>query len=175
MMTDLAARGKAFLGWTKVWVSASSAQIAKWEQFALGVYLLGRQSASYLDFMPSHSADNTVVSYSNLTSNLGAPLGPYTMSGSMFTRNFQNGKVTVTAGSGEATLKVGLINRAAATATGRGSRARPPVDRRGLAPKARLRSPELEVSRRGMMIGTAVLGPARTRDPGRRIGQGAWG
>ena len=107
MMTDLAARGKAFLGWTKVWVSASSAQIAKWEQFALGVYLLGRQASSYLDFMPSHSADNTVVSYSNLTSNLGAALGPYTMSGSVFTRNFQNGKVTVTAGTGGVTLKVG--------------------------------------------------------------------
>jgi hypothetical protein len=106
MMTDLAARGKAFLGWTKVWVSASSAQVAKWEQFALGVYLLGRQSASYLDFMPSHSADNTVVSYSNMTSNLGAALGPYTMSGSTFTRSFQNGKVTVVAGTGAVTLTV---------------------------------------------------------------------
>jgi len=106
MMTDLAARGKAFLGWTKVWSSASSAQVAKWEQFALGVYLLGRQSASYLDFMPSHSADNTVVSYSNMTDNLGAALGTYTMSGSTFTRSFQNGKVTVNAGTGAVTLTV---------------------------------------------------------------------
>lgn len=106
MMTDLGAAGKAFLGWTKVWVSASSAQIAKWEQFALGVYLLGRQSMSYLDFMPSHNADNTVVSYSNLTANLGAPLGPYTVSGSTFSRSFQYGKVTVNAGTGSATILI---------------------------------------------------------------------
>lgn len=106
MMTDLGAAGKAFLGWTKVWVSGSSAQVAKWEQFTLGVYLLGRQGASYLDFMPSHNADNTSVSYSNLTDNLGAPLGSYTLSGSTFSRSYQHGKVTVTAGTGATTITV---------------------------------------------------------------------
>ena len=106
MMTDLGAKGKAFLGWTKVWVNASSAQLTKWEQFALGVYLLGRQSMSYLDFMPSHSADNTVVSYSNLTSNLGAPSGAYTMSGSTFTRKFANGTVTVNASTGTSSINL---------------------------------------------------------------------
>ncbi len=106
MMTDLGAAGKAFLGWTKVWVNGSAAQVSKWEQFALGVYLLGRQSLSYLDFMPSHSADNTAVSYSNLTSNLGAPLGAYTVSGSTFTRKFQNGTVTVNASSGASSINL---------------------------------------------------------------------
>jgi hypothetical protein len=106
MMTDLGAAGKAFLGWTKVWVNGSAAQVTKWEQFALGVYLLGRQSMSYLDFMPSHSADNTVVSYSNLTSNLGAPLGAYTVSGSTFTRKFQDGTVTVNAGTGTSSINL---------------------------------------------------------------------
>ena len=106
MMTALGAAGKAFLGWTKVWVNGSSAQVAKWEQFTLGVYLLGRQSMSYLDFMPSHSADNTALSYSNLTSNLGSPLGAYTVSGSTFTRSFQHGKVTVNASTGSATISV---------------------------------------------------------------------
>lgn len=104
MMAAMTARGKAFLGWTKVWVSASAAQLSQWETFTLGVYLLGRGSASYLDFMPSHSADNTAVNYSNLTMNLGAPLGPYTVSGSTFTRSFQNGKVTVNAGTQNATI-----------------------------------------------------------------------
>ena len=105
MMTDLGAAGKAFLGWTKVWVNnASAAQVSKWEQFTIGVYLLGRQSMSYLDFMPSHTADNTAVSYSNLTSSLGSPLGAYTVSGSTFTRKFQSGSVTVNAGSGTANI-----------------------------------------------------------------------
>ena len=106
MMTDLGAAGKAFLGWTKVWVSGSSAQVAKWENFTLGVYLLGRQSTSYLDFMPSHSADNTALSYSNLTDNLGAPLGTYKVSGSIFSRSFQHGSVTVNVSTGTSTVTV---------------------------------------------------------------------
>lgn len=106
MMSALAAQGKEFLGWTKVWVSGSSAQVSKWEQFALGVYLLGRQANSYLDFMPSHSADNTVISYSNLTTNLGSALGSYSLSGSTFTRSFQHGKVTVNTATGVAVIQV---------------------------------------------------------------------
>ena len=60
MMSSMSAHGKALLGWTKVWVNATSAQLDKWEQYGLAAYLLGRGSASYWDFMPSHSADNTV-------------------------------------------------------------------------------------------------------------------
>ncbi|MDQ6672879.1 MAG: putative glycoside hydrolase family 15 protein [Chloroflexota bacterium] len=95
MMADMAAHKKALLGWTKVWVNASPTQIAQWEAFALAAYLLGRQSASYLDFMPSHSADNTAVSYPNLKTALGAPLTTYTIQGSLMVRAFQGGTVTI--------------------------------------------------------------------------------
>jgi hypothetical protein len=95
MMSDMAAHGKTFLGWTKVWSSGTTAQVTQWEQFALGSYLLGQQSGSELDFMPSHAADNTAVLYPNLQTSMGAPLGPYSVSGSIYTRVFQNGTVTV--------------------------------------------------------------------------------
>jgi len=106
MMSDMAAHGKTFLGWTKVWSSGSAAQIAQWEQFALGVYLLGQQSGSYLDFMNSHSADNTQVAYPNLDSNMGAPMGPYTVNGSIYTRTFQNGTVTVNLGTSSSSIQM---------------------------------------------------------------------
>jgi hypothetical protein len=95
MMSDMAAHGKTFLGWTKVWSSGTTAQVTQWEQFALGSYLLGQQSGSELDFMPSHASDNTAVSYPNLRTSMGAPLGPYSVSGSIYTRVFQNGTVTL--------------------------------------------------------------------------------
>jgi len=95
MMTDMGSQGKTFLAWSKVWVSASSADISRLEAFVLSVYLLGRQSASYLDFMPSRDADNTVVAYSNLKDALGAAVGPYSLQGSTFTRRFQAGSVTL--------------------------------------------------------------------------------
>jgi hypothetical protein len=106
MMTAMTARGKTFLGWTKVWSSGTTAQINQWEQFAVGVYLLGQGSGSMLDFMPSHSADNTAVSYPNLQSNMGAPLGAYTVNGSVYTRTFQNGTVTVNLSTTYATIQM---------------------------------------------------------------------
>ena len=106
MMADMAARGKTFLGWTKVWSTGTPAQIAQWEQFTVGVYLLGQQTGSMLDFMPSHSADNTAVSYANLTSNMGAALGAYTVNGSVYTRTFQNGTVTVNLSTTNSTIQL---------------------------------------------------------------------
>jgi len=106
MMTAMTARGKTFLGWTKVWSSGTTAQINQWEQFAVGVYLLGQGSGSMLDFMPSHSADNTAVSYPNLQSNMGAPLGAYTVNGSVYSRTFQNGTVTVNLSTTYATIQM---------------------------------------------------------------------
>jgi hypothetical protein len=106
MMSDMAAHGKALLGWTKVWVSATSSQLAKWEEYALAVYLLGKGSASYWDFMPSQNADNTVVSYSNMKDQLGAPLGPYTTSGSTLSRSFQDGTVSLNTTTDVATITV---------------------------------------------------------------------
>jgi hypothetical protein len=106
MMSSMAAHGKALLGWTKVWVSATSTQLAKWEEYGLAAYLLGRGAASYWDFMPSHSADNTVVSYSNMRDQLGAPLGAYTTNGSTLTRKFQDGSVSLNISTDTGTITV---------------------------------------------------------------------
>ncbi|MGD0370608.1 MAG: putative glycoside hydrolase [Candidatus Dormibacteria bacterium] len=106
MMSSMAAHGKALLGWTKVWVNASSAQLNKWEQYGLAAYLLGRGSASYWDFMPSHSADNTVISYSNMRDQLGTPLGNYTTNGSTLTRKFQDGSVSLNTSTDTGTITV---------------------------------------------------------------------
>jgi hypothetical protein len=107
MMAGMALSGKAFLGWTKVWSTGTSSQVAQWEQFALGVYLIGQQQGSFFDFMPSEDADNTGCSYSNLRDELGAPLGPYQVSGSVYTRSFADGSVTVSLATDTATIQVG--------------------------------------------------------------------
>jgi hypothetical protein len=95
MMSSMSAHGKALLGWTKIWCSSSSSQVAKWEDYGLAAYLLGKQSTSYWDFMPSKDADNTAVSYSNLKDQLGAPVGAYTTQGSTLSRKFQHGSVSL--------------------------------------------------------------------------------
>jgi hypothetical protein len=57
--------------------------------------------------MPSQSADNTGCSYSNLKDQLGAPTGPYQVSGSVLTRAFADGSVTVSLTTDTATISVG--------------------------------------------------------------------
>jgi putative glycosyl hydrolase-like family 15 (GHL15) protein len=106
MMSDMAANGKTFLGWTKVWSTATPAQVSQWEQFDLGVYLLGQEPGSMLDFMPSHSADNTAVSYPNLQEDMGTPMGPYSVNGTTYTRVFQNGTVTVNLATSSSTIQM---------------------------------------------------------------------
>jgi len=96
MMTNMAARGKAFLGWTKLWPTATPAQLSQWEQFTLAVDLLGESSSTYVDFMPSRTADNTCSPYIGTVPALGAPLGPYVQSGDTFSRQFQDGSVSLT-------------------------------------------------------------------------------
>jgi hypothetical protein len=106
MMSDMAASGKTFLGWTKVWSTGTPAQVSQWESFDLGVYLLGQGAGSMLDFMPSHSADNTAISYANLQQNMGAPMGAYTVSGTTYTRVFQNGTVTVNLATSSSSIQM---------------------------------------------------------------------
>jgi hypothetical protein len=106
MMSDMAANGKTFLGWTKVWSTGTPAQVSQWEQFDLGVYLLGQGSGSMLDFMPSHSADNTAIAYPNLQQDMGTPMGAYSVSGSTYTRVFQNGTVTVNLATSSSSIQM---------------------------------------------------------------------
>ena len=87
-------------------MSASGSQLAKWEDYALAAYLLGKQSNSYWDFMPSKGADNTAVSYSNMKDQLGAPVGAYTTQGSMMSRKFQHGSVSLNTSTDTGTITV---------------------------------------------------------------------
>jgi hypothetical protein len=56
--------------------------------------------------MPSHSADNTVISYSNMRDQLGTPLGNYTTNGSTLTRKFQDGSVSLNTSTDTGTITV---------------------------------------------------------------------
>ena len=96
MILDMESKGVHFFGWTKTWASSSTAaQREAWNQFALGVYLLGRGAHSYYNFLPTKDVNRAKIFYANQTADLGAPLAGYKLSGGVYTRVFQRGKVTV--------------------------------------------------------------------------------
>lgn len=95
MMKDLAAKRKAFFGWTKTWVAATEQQRANWNSFALGTYLLAKGDHAYYNFLPATGWDRSQVPYANMTSKLGAALGDYTVSKGIYSRKFKFGSVRV--------------------------------------------------------------------------------
>lgn len=63
MVQMLNAQGKAFFGWTKIWTSATAAQQAAWNTYALAAYLLVDNGVSdyYLYSAPSSGADRSTI------------------------------------------------------------------------------------------------------------------
>jgi hypothetical protein len=118
MITDMASKGKDFFAWTKTWNTGTAAQIEAWNVFAEATYLLGRQTNSYYDFLPTTSIDRTAVAYQVEQAALGSALGAYTVSGSVYQRAFQHGTVTVNPGSHTASITVLPVVTAVSPASG---------------------------------------------------------
>lgn len=97
MVQTINAQGKSFFGWTKVWTSATAAQYSAWNTYALAAYLLvDNGTTDYYSFSePTSKADRTTVYYANEQAALGSPTGAFTLSNGVYTRNFQNGTVTL--------------------------------------------------------------------------------
>lgn len=106
MMKDMQAKGKAFFGWTKTWVTATDAQRANWNTFALGTYLLAKGDHAYYNFLPSTAWDRSQLAYPNMTSKLGPALGDYTVTRGIYSRRFKNGSVRVDPAHHSATISV---------------------------------------------------------------------
>ncbi len=109
MVQTLNAQGKAFYGWTKVWTSATAAQQSAWNTYALAAYLLVDDGVNdyYLYSAPSSASDRSTIYFPNELDALGAPAGAFVLSGTVYTRSFQNGSVTVNTSTDTATITVG--------------------------------------------------------------------
>jgi hypothetical protein len=106
MLQDMEARGKLFLAWTKLWLPATEAQKQAWNTFALATYLLANGGRSYFNFLGSAGGDRTSIVYPNQQAALGAPLGPYTVAGPVYSRAFEHGVVSVNPSAGTASIDV---------------------------------------------------------------------
>ena len=61
----------------------------------------------YLYSAPSSSADRSTIYFPNELDALGAPTGAFVLSGTVYTRSFQNGSVTLNTITDTATITVG--------------------------------------------------------------------
>jgi len=107
MVQSLQARGKAFFAWTKVWTSATPAQVSAWNTYGLAAYLLVDNGVNdYYTFDSPFASDRTTIFYPDERSALGAPDGGFTLSGGVYSRSFQFGSVTLNTTTNVATIDV---------------------------------------------------------------------
>jgi hypothetical protein len=106
MVQTLNAQGKSFFGWTKVWTSATSAQVSAWNTYALAAYLLVDNGTSdYYSFStPSSNADRTTIYFPNELAALGTPPGAFALSNGVYSRSFANGLVTLNTNNNTASI-----------------------------------------------------------------------
>jgi len=106
MVQTLNAEGKAFYAWTKVWTSATPAQLTAWNTYALAAYLLVDDGTNdYYSFSePSSAADRTTIYSPCELAALGQPTGPFSLANGVYTRPFQSGSVTLNTNTNTASI-----------------------------------------------------------------------
>jgi hypothetical protein len=87
-------QGSIVLAVTKVWSSATPAQVAKWHRYALGSFLLGyKPGHAYFTFRDDQQLSSPSPWWDV---RLGSPVGSYVRRASgLYVRNFSHGKVVV--------------------------------------------------------------------------------
>jgi hypothetical protein len=97
LLTNAGGNGDAAAVTTKVWTTATPAQLTAWHRFALASFLLGTTGAAYFSFTGSQSPTEFQTDAGNALDHtqLGAALGPYAAVGKAFGRQYADADVIV--------------------------------------------------------------------------------
>ena len=93
VITDLESHHVTGLFSTKLWVSATNAQVARWERYAMSTFLMGANGHSYFAFTRSRDkagVRGTTLPY-RMPRSIGAPLAAMHAVGAAYERAFAHG------------------------------------------------------------------------------------
>jgi hypothetical protein len=106
MVADAVGRGSRIVVTTKVWSTASAAQIDAWHRYALATFLLGYAPGKAFFTFRSDHLHSTPSPYWNV--DIGVPTAPYAKVGGVYRRAFSNGLVLVNPTTASATVALGV-------------------------------------------------------------------
>jgi hypothetical protein len=97
MLADVGSKGDFAAVTTKVWITATSAQITAWHRYALASFLLGTTGSSYFSFTQSQSSTEFQTDATSALDHTptGAAVGPYQPQKTAFPREFVKAEVVV--------------------------------------------------------------------------------
>lgn len=93
-LVDAGRSGENVLTMTKLWVPGTQAQKDRWHQYALASFLLGTDGRARFNLSYERTGDHT-HGHAWWDVQLGAPVGAYAKTGSVYTRQFTGGTVLV--------------------------------------------------------------------------------
>jgi hypothetical protein len=104
MLVNAGSRGDVVLAQTKLWVTATSAQVDAWHTFTLASFLLGTNGRSYYSFSIGHTMADLTADSSYDTVDVGTPTGSYALVDGVYQRQFTAGFAAVNVGSKSQTI-----------------------------------------------------------------------
>jgi Hypothetical glycosyl hydrolase family 15/IPT/TIG domain len=108
MLADVGGKGDFAAATTKVWITATAAQITSWHRYALASFLLGTTGSSYFSFTQSQASTEFQTDATSALDHTptGAAVGPYKSQGAAFTRQYVKAEVIVNPGKGSVTVSI---------------------------------------------------------------------
>jgi hypothetical protein len=107
MLVDAQSKGYSIATVTKLWVTATQAQVNQWHKYALATFLLAANGHSYFCFTTAATTTGLVSNTAWDDVNIGTPTGAYTQVGNVYERQFSNGRVVVNPNSTPETVSFG--------------------------------------------------------------------
>lgn len=97
MLAQVGSMGDSIAVTTKLWTTATAAQVEAWHQYALASFLLGTSGSAYFSFTVSQSPMEWVNDATNPLDHMpvGPALAPYQAQGNAFIRQYADAEVMV--------------------------------------------------------------------------------
>ena len=105
-MVDAESHGNQVMTQTKLWATATAAQVDAWHRFAVASFLLATNGSSYFTFSTDHTAAALTADSPYDRVNVGTPVDSFSFSGGLYRRDFTKGVALVNSTS--STVTVGL-------------------------------------------------------------------
>lgn len=122
MLAEAGAAGETVLTQTKVWTTASAAQLDQWHRFALASFLLGTDGSHWFEFSSSRTLAGVTVDSPYDRVDVGTGAGSYSMDpvSGAYVRSFTQGYAAVNPADADVTvtLPVGCTDLDGNTSTG---------------------------------------------------------
>jgi Hypothetical glycosyl hydrolase family 15 len=111
MLADAEAHGWRVMTVTKLWTTATAAQVDQWHRFTVASFLMGAGGLGAYNFTISRTLAGVTAMNSDDRVAIGTPIGTYSLQSGVYERSFTNGIAVVNPGATPVAINFGTAYR----------------------------------------------------------------